>query len=185
LSERTRQGLGLLVAAWYVAGAVLLIALLAKGDVDGLAARVGGSALALIAFGYAVVAGARLAERPGNAGLFGALTVLVSTSSFVLLAIEIWSKHPMHQATRTMVTVVISILLGTISLLLDSERDEDEGAIRLARGVAVLGLLALGTMLVIDASGTDVSARLAGIAAAFFVIPALSLPALRVLSAQR
>jgi cytochrome bd-type quinol oxidase subunit 2 len=181
MSGGARQGLGLLVGAWYVAGAVLLIALLTKGDVDGLATRIGGSALAVIAFGFALVAGARLAERDGYAGLFGASTVLVSIAGFVLLAIEIWSKHPMHQPTRTMVIVVISILFGAGSLLLDGKRDTDDDAVRIARGVAIFGLVALAVLLVFDATGTDVSPRLGGIAAALFVVPAVSLPALRVL----
>ena len=181
MSGGARQGLGLLVGAWYVAGAVLLIALLTKGDVDALAARVGGSVLAVIFFGFAIVAGARLAERDGYAGLFGAATVLVSVAAFVLLAIEIWSKHPLHQPTRTMAIVAISILCGAASLLLDGERDDDS-EVRLARGVAVFGLVALAVLIVFDATGTDVSSRLAGIAAALFVIPAVSLPALRLLA---
>jgi hypothetical protein len=185
VSGSTRQGLQLLVGAWYVAGAVLLIALLAKGDVEGLSARVAGSALAVILLGFAVVAGARLAERPTNLGLVGALTALVSTATFFLLAVEIWSKDPMEKPERTMTMVAISILLGTISLLLDGSREEDSGPLRLARGVAVAALLALGTLIVLAVSDVDVSERLGGIAAALFLIPTLSLPALRVLSNER
>ena len=57
------------------------------------------------------------------------MTLLISISTFFLVAVEIWSKHPLNQVTRTVVMVVISLLLGTISLLLDSERDEDEGPV--------------------------------------------------------
>lgn len=169
----------MLVAAWYLAGAVLLIALLFKGDVHGLAARAGGSALAVVALSFAVAAGVRLAERESWAGLFGTLTALISTSTLVLLAVEIWAKHPLHQATRTFVMVAISLLLGMIALLLESERDEDENPVRLARGVAVLSLFALGVLIVLSACGVDISPRWAGVAAALFIIPALSLPALR------
>jgi small-conductance mechanosensitive channel len=171
-----------LVAVWYLAGAVLLIALLGKSDVQPLAARTGGSAVAVIVLGFVVAAGVRLAERESWAGLFGALTVLVSISTLVLLAVEIWAKHPLHQATRTFVMVAISLFLGTIALLFDSERDEDEDPVRLARGVASLALVALGVLIVLGASGVDVSPRLGGIAAALFVIPALSVPALRLAS---
>jgi small-conductance mechanosensitive channel len=171
-----------LVGVWYLAGAVWLIALLGKSDVQPLAARTGGSAVAVIVLGFAVVAGVRLAERESWAGLFGALTVLISISTLVLLAVEIWAKHPLHQATRTFVMVAISLFLGTISLLFESERDEDADPVRLARGVASLALVALGVLIVLGASGVDVSPRLGGIAAALFVIPALSLPALRLAS---
>ncbi|HET7121833.1 MAG TPA: hypothetical protein VFI17_11380 [Solirubrobacterales bacterium] len=185
MSGGARQGLSLLVGAWYAAGAVFVVALLANGDPEGLATRIGGSALAVILFGFVLVAGARLAERDGYAGAFGALTVLVGTASLILLAIEIWSKHPMHQATRTLTVVVISLLLGTGSLLLDSERGEDSDGARWARGLAIFGLTALGVLIVFDVTGTDVSPRLAGIAAALFVVPTLSLPALRLLGNER
>jgi small-conductance mechanosensitive channel len=78
--------------------------------------------------------------------------------------------------------VAISLLLGTIALLLDGERDEDADPVRLARGVASLALVALGVLIVLSASGVDISPRLAGIAATLFIIPALSLPALRLAS---
>jgi hypothetical protein len=181
MNESTRGTLRLLLGVWYGAGAVLLIELLAKGDVQSLAARIGGSTLAMIAFLYAVTAGARLAERESWSGLFGAATVLVSTASFLLLAVEIWSKHPLHAPTRTFVMVAVSLFLGTISLLLDGERDEDEGLVRLARGVASLALFVLGILIVISACGVDMSPRIPGLAAALFVFPALSLPVLRLI----
>lgn len=185
MSESTRGLVRVLVGVWYLAGAVWLIALLGKSDVQPLAARTGGSAVAVIVLGFVVAAGVRLAERESWAGLFGALTVLISTSTFILLAVEIWAKHPLHHATRTFVMVVISLLLGTIALLLESERGEDADSVRFARGVAVLALFALGVLIVLGASGVDVSPRLGGIAAALFVIPALSLPALRLATNER
>lgn len=185
MNETKQQGMRLLLALWYLAGAVLVVALLAKGDADGLSARAGGSALALVALSFVAVAGVRLAERPGNAGLFGWLTMLIATATFFLLAVEIWSDRPLVEPTRTFVMLVISILLGAIALLLESERDEDEGPVRLARGIAVLALFALGALVVISACGVDISPRVAGIAAALFVFPALSLPVLRLVSGER
>lgn len=182
MSQSTRGLMRVLVCVWYLAGAVLLIALLGKSHVQPLATRAGGSALAVIVLGFAVAAGVRLAERESWAGLFGALTVLISTSTFFLLAVEIWAKHPLHEATRTFVMVAISLLLGMLSLLLDGERDEDADPVRLVRGVASLALIALGVLIVLGACGVDVSPRLGGIAAALFIIPALSLPALRLAS---
>lgn len=179
MTDSTRGFVRLLLAIWYVAGAVLLIALLAKGDVKALAARTGGSALAMVLLGFAAAAGVRLAERESWTGLFGAATVLVTTSTFFLLAVEIWSKHPLQNATRTFVMVAISLLLGATALLLDGHRGEDENPVRLARGIASLALVALGVLIVLGTCGVDISPRLGGIAAALFIIPALSLPALR------
>jgi len=184
MSDSTRGFLRLLVGAWYLVGAVWLIALLAKGDVNTLAARTGGSALAIVALGFAGAAAVRLAERDSWAGLFGAVTVLVTTATFFLLAVEIWSKHPLQHATRTFVMVAVSLLLGMVALLFDSERDDDEDPVRLARGVASVALVALGVLIVLGASGVDISPRLGGIAAALFVVPALSLPALRLVSGE-
>jgi peptidoglycan/LPS O-acetylase OafA/YrhL len=110
--------------------------------------------------------------------------VLISIATLFLLAVEIWSKHPMHQATRTMVMAALSFLLGAMSLLLVSAREGDGGHIRLARGAAVLGLFTLGVLIVLGASGVDISPRVPGLAAGLFVVPALSLPVLRLLENQ-
>jgi hypothetical protein len=185
MTETTRGALRLLLTLWFLAGAILLIALLTKGNVEPLATRTGVSALAAVLLGYAVAAGCRLAERPTPAGLIGAFTLLISISTFVLLAVEIWSKHPLHEPARTEAMAFLSLFLGTISLLLDSERDEDEGPVRLARGIACLALVVLGVLVVIGASGGHVSARLGGFVAALFIIPVLSLPALRLLGEER
>lgn len=184
MSEGARRGLRLVIGAWYVAGAVLLLALLFKGDAGGLAARAGGSALALILLGFAIAAGARLAEEPGGGGMFGALTVLVATAALLLVAVEIWSKQAMHHASRTAVTAAVAILLGAISVLVENARPDDEAPVRLALAAAVLGLLALAVLAVLTACQVDVSPRLGGIAAALFVFPCLSLPALRAAAAD-
>lgn len=186
MSESTRQGLRLLLALWYAAGAVLLIALLVKGDVDELSARAGGSALALIGLGFPILAGIRLAERPDRLGLVGGVTFLVSTATLVLIAVEIWSADsPLDHYERAIVMVMLSLLLGMISLLFEGERDEDDGTVRLVRGVAALALVALGVMMILETADVSISSRLAGITAALFLIPALSLPALRLLSHGR
>jgi hypothetical protein len=182
MSETTRQGLRLLLGLWFLAGLVLLIEVLVKGDVDRLAARVGESALAVVLLSYAVLSGVRLAERQSWSGLFGALTVLISTSTFFLVAVGIWSSQPLTQLTRTVVMVVISLLMGTMSLLLDG--DEDEGLVRIARNVACLALVGLGTLVVFSATGTDVSPRLSAFVSVLFVFPALALPALRLLDGE-
>jgi len=181
MTDSNQGAVRVLLAVWYLAGLVLLLALLTKGNVDALAARTGGSVLATIFFGFVVVAGVRLAEESDVLGLVGATTVLVSISTFVLLAVEIWAKDPLEQPTRTFTMVAISVLLGVVSLLLGSVREEDGPSTRAARGVAVAALVVLGVLVVISALGDDPSARLSGIVAAFFLIPALSLPALRVL----
>ena len=185
MSGSTRRGLQLLIGAWYVAGAVLLIALLAKGDVEDLSSRAGGAALAIVVLGFPILAGVRLAERPDRLGLVGVVTFLVSTATLVLAAVEIWRADWLEHYERTIVMVVLSLLLGTISLLFEGERDEDDGPVRLARGIAALALFALGVMAILETADVSISSRLAGIAAALFVIPVLSLPALRLLSNER
>ena len=57
MTETTRGALRLLLGLWFLAGAVLFIELLAKGDVETLAARVGESALVVVLLGYAVATG--------------------------------------------------------------------------------------------------------------------------------
>jgi hypothetical protein len=176
-----QQGLRVLLGVWYLAGLVLLLALLTKGNVDALAARTGGSVLATIFFGFVVAAGAQLAEEEGVRGLIGAATLLVALSTFVLLAVEIWAKHPLQHYDRTFTMVALSVLLGAVSLLLGSARGEDGPSTRAARGVAIAALAVLGILVVVSAAGGNPGARLSGIVAAFFLIPALSLPALRLL----
>jgi hypothetical protein len=185
VSESTRQKLQLLLGLWYAAGAVLVIALLAKGDDGALIERTGASALAIIVLGFPLMAGLRLAERPERAGLVGALTALVSIATFFLVGVEIWSEDSLQQYERTIAMVVISLLLGMISLLLEGKRDEDDGPVRLVRGIAVLALLALGFLTVLAICDVDVNPRLPSLAAALFIIPTLSLPVLRLLSSER
>jgi hypothetical protein len=183
--RNSNQGaLRLLLGAWYLAGLVLLIDLLAKGDVETLATRVGSAAFAILVLGYVVAAGVRLAERESWAGLLGAATVLIAIATLLLVVVEIWSDDPLLQLTRTMAMVVISLLLGMISLLLEGERAEDLGAVRLARAVASLALVALGVLVVLGACEVDLSPRIPALAAAFFMVPVVSLPALRLLDSE-
>ena len=185
MSEATRQKLQLLLGLWYAAGAVLLIAVLVKGDVEGLTMRVGGSAIAVLLLGFPILAGARLAERPERTSLLGALTVLVSIAALVLAMVEIWSEESLQHIERTLAMAIISLLLGMISLLFEGEEDQDDGSVRLARGVAALALVALGVLTVLAVCDVDLNPRIGGAAAVLFVIPALSLPLLRLLSSER
>ena len=80
--------------------------------------------------------------------------------------------------------VVISLLLGMISLWLDGERAEDADAVRLARAVASSALVALGVLAVLSACDVDMSSRIPALASALFIVPVVSLPALRLLDSE-
>ncbi|HWN73467.1 MAG TPA: hypothetical protein VNN15_06645 [Solirubrobacterales bacterium] len=184
MSDSGQGALRLLLGAWYLAGLVLLIDLLAKGDVETLATRIGSAAFAILVLGYVVVAGVRLAEREGWAGLVGAATVLIAIATLLLVVVEIWSDDPLRQLTRTMAMVFISLLLGMISLLLDGERTEDADAVRLARAVGSLALVVLGVLAVLGACNVEMSPRIPALASALFIVPVVSLPALRLLDSE-
>jgi len=64
MSQSTRGLLQVLLAVGYAGGAVLVILLLAKGNADALAARLGITALSVIVLGLIATAGFRLLERP-------------------------------------------------------------------------------------------------------------------------
>ena len=181
MSQSARQGFWGLLVAWWVAGAVLLMAVLTKGDVEGLAGRAGASVAVTILLSLVAAAGIRLARRVEVAGLFGALTVMVAAATFFILAVEIWSDPAGGKETRAIVMLVLSVLLGAGSVLLETTREGDAGAVRAARACAIVALAAIGLLVILAASGVDVSARLAALVAAAFLVPALSLPVLRLL----
>jgi hypothetical protein len=169
----------LLLALGYGGGAVLLLLLLTKSNVDALTARVGFTALSVIVLGLVAAAAARLLYRPEPVDLWGWVTLLIAATTFVLVMVEVWREQTYPDETRTIVMVVISILLGGGSLVLGGEDDEEVQGVGLARRVAIVALLALGFLTVLEASGTDVGPRWFGVASVLFFVPALSLPFLR------
>jgi len=174
-----RQLSRIVLAILYGGGAVLLILLVAKGNADALTARVGYTAASVIVLGLVAGAGAKLLYESGPASVWGYGTVLIAAVTFVLAMVEIWPDDPFPNRVRTMVMVAISILLGGGSLVLSGEDDGANQAIRIARGAAIVALLALGLLTVLIASDVDVGARWLGIASTVFLVAALSLPFLR------
>jgi cytochrome bd-type quinol oxidase subunit 2 len=179
MSDSSRGVLRLLLALSYGGGAVLLLLLLTKDDAEALTARVGYTALSVIVLGLVAAAGARLFDRSEMASLWGWATLLIAAVTFVLIMVEIWPDDLYPNETRTLVMVVISLLFGGGSLVLSGEGDEADQATRIASRVALIALAAFGVLTVLLASGVEVGERWFGIAAAVFLIAALSLPVLR------
>jgi hypothetical protein len=174
-----RQLSRLALVVLYGGGTILLVLLLAKDNADALTARVGYTAVSVIVLGLVAAAGARLLYHPEPAALWGYATLLIAAATFVLLVVEIWRDNLYPNETRTLVMVVISILLGGGSLVLSGEDDDGNQAIRIARRVAILGLVALGVLIVLLATGDEIGPRWLGVASVLFVVPTLSLPFLR------
>jgi FtsH-binding integral membrane protein len=179
VSDSPRGALRILLALGYGGGALLLLLLLTKDDPDALTARVGVTAASFIILGLVAAAGARLLYHSEPASLWGYATVVIAIVTFFLIMAEAWPDDPTPNETRTMVMIAISILLGGGSLVLSGEEDEGNQAVQIARRVALVALVALGTLTVLVASDADIGPRWFGIAAAVFLISALSLPVLR------
>ncbi len=171
----------LILAIGYAGGAVLLLLLLTKSNVDALSTRVGFTTLAVIVFGLVAAAGGRLLYHPEPVDLWGWATLLIAATTFVLMLVEIWREHDYFgDLSRTIVMVTISLLFGGGSLVLSGEDgDKAVPGAATARRVALVGLVALGTMAVLDTAGVDIGSRWAGAASVLFLVPALSLPFLR------
>jgi hypothetical protein len=171
----------LVLAIGYVGGAILLLLLLTKSNVDALTGRIGFTTLAVIVLGLVAASGARLLYHPEPVDLWGWATLLVAATTFVLALVEIWREHDYFEdVTRPLVMVTISLLFGGGSLVLSGEDGGEAipGA-AMARRVALMGLVALGTMVVLEAAGVDIGSRWVGAASILFLVPALSLPFLR------
>jgi hypothetical protein len=171
----------LVLAIGYVGGAVLLLLLLTKSNVDALSTRIGFTTLAVIVLGLVAAAGAKLLYNPEPVDLWGWVTLLIAATTWVLVTVEIWREHDYFEdVDRTIVMVMISLLFGGGSLVLSGEDGSEAvpGA-AMARRVALVGLVALGALAVLDTSGVDIGSRWAGAAAVLFLVPALSLPFLR------
>jgi hypothetical protein len=181
VSDSGRGALRLLLALGYTGGAVLLLLLLAKDNVDALTTRVSFTALSVIVLGLVMAAGARLLDRPEPVSLWGWVTLLIATVTFVLFMVEVWRDHLFFYGndTRTITMIVISILFGGGSLVLSGEDDDANQALRIARGAAILALVALGVLTVLSASHVEIGARWFGVASTVFFVSALSLPVLR------
>jgi hypothetical protein len=170
----------LILAIGYVGGAVLLLLLLAKSNVDALTARAGFTALAVIILGLVAAAGARLLYHPEPIDLWGWATLLIAAVTFVLVLVEVWREQTYPEEIRTIVMLMISLLLGGGSLVLGGEDDPANQAIGIAKRVAIVALMVLGVLTVIEASSKgSIGPRWFGVASVLFFIPALSLPFLR------
>jgi hypothetical protein len=174
-----RQLSRLILAIGYVGGAVLLLLLLTKGNVDALTARVGFTTLSVIVLGLVAAAGARLLYQPEPVDLWGWVTLLIAAVTFVLAMVEVWRDQSYPEETRTIVMVLISLLLGGGSLVLSAEDAEAVQGMKIAQGVAIVALLALGVLTVLEATAGGIGPRWFGIASVLFFVPALSLPFLR------
>lgn len=180
-----RQLSRVVLAIGYGGGALLVILLLTKGNADALAARVGYTAVGAIVLGLVAAAGARLLLQSEAASLWGWATMLIAATTFVLIMVEVWPEHDYPNENRTMAMLAISLLLGGGSLVLSGENDRGIPAIRVARGAALLALLALGVLTVLVASGVDTGARWFGVASVVFLVSFLSLPFLRLAGEER
>jgi hypothetical protein len=175
-----RQLSRLILAIGYLGGAVLVLLLLTKSNVDALTARVGFTALSVIILGLVAAAGARLLYHPEPVELWGWATLLIAAVTFVLVMVEVWRDQTYPDETRTIVMVMISLLLGGGSLILSGEDDPANQGIGIAKRVAIVALVALGILTVIEASSNGaIGPRWFGVASVLFFIPALSLPFLR------
>ncbi|HMI81636.1 MAG TPA: hypothetical protein VK480_07595 [Solirubrobacterales bacterium] len=166
----------LVLAIGYAGGAVLLLLLLFKDNADELTARVAYTAASAIVLGLVAAAGVRLLERPEPVSLWGWMTLLIAVTTFLLILVEIWRDSWLLAETRVAVMVVISILLGGGSLTLSAAPGDYSPAVQRARGVAILGLVALGTLTVLAAVEVDIGPRWFGVASLVFLVSALSLP---------
>lgn len=166
----------LVLAIGYLGGAVLLLLLLFKHNADALTSRVAYTTASVIVLGLVVAAGVRLLERPEPISLWGWVTLLIAVTTFLLVVVEVWRDSWLLSATRLAVMIVISILLGGGSLTLSAVPEDYSPAVQRARGIAILGLLALGTLTVLAAVEVDIGPRWFGVASLVFLVPALSLP---------
>jgi hypothetical protein len=170
----------LILAIGYVGGAVLLLLLLTKSNVDALTARVGFTTLSVIVLGLVAAAGARLLYHPEPVDLWGWATLLIAASTFVLVMVEVWRDQTYPDETRTIVMVMVSILLGGGSLVLSGEDDPANRGMGIAKRVAIVALMALGVLTVIEASSNGaIGPRWFGVASVLFFVSALSMPFLR------
>lgn len=171
----------LILAIGYVGGAVLLLLLLTKSNVDALTVRVGFTTISVILLGLVAMAGARLLYHPEPVDLWGWVTILVAATTFVLVMVEVWREQSYPEETRSIVMVMISLLFGGGSLVLSGEDDPAANqAIVIAKRVAIVALLALGVLTVLEASDNGaIGPRWFGVASVLFFVPALSLPFLR------
>jgi hypothetical protein len=173
----------ILVAALCLAAAVAIVLVLGASDSDPTAGRVLGIALAVALFSLTAAPGMRLVGRPELVThLFGYVAVIVSLIAFGEAVAALWADDVFDDQWRTAAEAgLVALAAANISLLLASERLEDGGEIRLARGGAVISIVVLTAMALIEISdpGKDVGIGPMAVFAVLYLAGALLIPLLR------
>jgi hypothetical protein len=175
----------LLVGALLAGAAVATVLLLSDSD----PAESGGRALYIaIAFGFFSLTGAagvRLATRRFQypTHLLGHLTVILSAIAFAEVVSFTWDQSWfLGDEWRTAAQLTLTTFaVANASLLLASERPEDDIEVQVARISSLLAvvLLAILTLVEISESGPDVSFKLLGVLAVIYMAGAALIPLLR------
>ncbi len=173
--EQARRVLGWIAVG---AAAVLVFLVLAKSHPDELIGRLIYSSAVTVVMGLIAVVGGRLVRREDWRALLGAATLLIAISTFVLLMALIWKggNPSLNPAKGTGVLLAIAFALGGASLLFSGEREDE--ALRIARVAGAIGLAAFAVLAIFAVTGTSVSFRLVGLAAAIFVPAAIAVAVL-------
>jgi hypothetical protein len=173
----------ILVAALCLAAAVVIVMVLGASEYDRTAGRVLGVAVAVALFSLTAAAGMRLAGRAELVThLFGYVAVLASLIAFGEVVAALWADDVFDDQWRTAAEAgLVALAAANICLLLASERLEDGGVIRAARGGAVISIVVLAAMALIEISapGRDVGIRPMAVFAVIYLTGALLIPLLR------
>jgi hypothetical protein len=170
------------VALVCVAGFVALILIL-NGDEDD-AGRAFYVALSFAFFSLTGAAGMKLARRGSEVVtyLFGYLTVAASVVAFGEVLSMLWEEEWLGNNWKSAAQLTLATFAAAnVSLLFASEQPEDGREVHAARIGAVLALVALSILLLVEisSSGPDVSPKLLGTLALFYVLGAVLIPLLR------
>lgn len=177
------------VVAGIVAIVFILVELTGSGSDEHIAQTLYTAGLMLL-LTIAGSAGLGLAHRRPRLALLGLTTAAISLLAFGGLVASIWSGGfgfgfggSFTGVLVAEATLVLALATSMISVLLSTEREEDDGPTRLLRGAAVgaIALIAILALLSIADSSIRISGRVFAIFATVFVVATAALFVLRLL----
>jgi hypothetical protein len=162
-------------------GAAVLVVLILGSSTDDLSGKAIEAAVLFVLFGLCSMAGFLLIERQPQLILVGLLAIALSVATYFVVLDTLWSHDPFDRHVSVETLVIITLVVGQVSMLLSFRRDDDGPLINtvLLGSLAMLALLCLLVIVEIASPGTDVGPKTFAILSVLYLLGALLPPLLR------
>jgi hypothetical protein len=170
------------VAIWVLSiGAAILILMILGSDTDDLSGKAIEAVVLFALFGLCSMAGFLLIERQPQLVLLGVLAIAFSVIAYLVVLDTLWSHDPFDRHVSVETLVIITLVIGQVSMLLSFRREDDSPLISsvLLGSLVALALLCVLVIVEISSPGTDIGPKTFAIVSVLYLLGALLPPLLR------